>query len=100
MSGWYALEVVVVDARTGAPRVEGTIVTARDSTFLETLRIVESRDRPPRSIFGGAVERPGTYEVTVRRSGYRDWSTTGVQVTRDGCNLHTRRLEARLERVP
>jgi hypothetical protein len=45
-----------------------------------------------------AIERPGTYEVTVSKPGYRDWTQSGVRVTDGECNVRTANLTARLQR--
>jgi hypothetical protein len=43
-----------------------------------------------------AYERPGLYDVTVRRAGYIDWVRENVQVNEAVCGLHTVDLTARL----
>jgi len=46
----------------------------------------------------GAGERPGVYTITVRKSGYADWTRAGVAVgmTADGCHVSGVHLDAAL----
>lgn len=50
----------------------------------------------------GALERTGTYTVTVSAPGYRTWTQANVAVTRGGRCDSLRRVEltARLQPVP
>ena len=43
-----------------------------------------------------AFERAGTYAVTVHADGYKDWSKTGVVVTKDVCHVIGVALSARM----
>jgi len=81
--------VEVRDSLTGAPAASGALAIARDGLFADTLRGLDLR-------VAGAHERPGTYGVSVTKSGYRDWSGAGVRVTSGECHVHTVTLEARL----
>src|SRR6266508_239192 len=64
--------VEVRDSLTGAPAASGARAIARDDLFADTLRGLDLR-------VSGAHERPGTYGVSVNKSGYREWSVTGVR---------------------
>ncbi len=44
-----------------------------------------------------APNRPGTYAVEVRRSGYKTWTRSGVRVTDGKCAVETVTFTARLE---
>jgi hypothetical protein len=46
---------------------------------------------------GGAGEHPGTFRVTVRKPGYKDWVRSGVQVTADKCHVRRTELTALLQ---
>jgi hypothetical protein len=45
----------------------------------------------------GAGEHPGVFQVTVRKSGYRDWVRSGVEVTADKCHVRRTDLTALLQ---
>lgn len=95
-----AVEVVVVDARSGAYVARGARGTVRDGSFSDTLSRARSLGAPPEDTLvslQGAYERPGTYTVAVERAGYRPWQQGGVTVTRDACHVNTVLLTARLE---
>lgn len=91
-----AVEVSLVDARTGAGlNANGATLIVRDGAFVDSVRV----DFPfPTQVVGGvAWERPGRYDVTLRKPGYREWQARGVRVGKDECHVKTARLEARLE---
>lgn len=89
----YGISATVTDAATGADITPGSSLIVREGTY------VDSVAAGPGSFLAAAGERAGTYEVTVRRSGYHPFSRSGVVVTRDECHVHPVRIEARLERA-
>jgi len=90
------LTVTVQDSVTGAPAYAGATVIARDGTYADSAsRPANSTDTFPLPLAG---ERAGTYDVTVRESGYLDWTRKGVQVTRNECHVNTVAVTAKLQR--
>lgn len=87
-----ALNVQLRDARTGAALAGPATATARDGTYLDAKEIgtLESELRL-------AQERPGVYEVVVRKQGYREWTRAGVRVRDGECHVRTVKLVAELE---
>ena len=95
----FGLNVTVVDSLTNTPPPSATLI-ARTTAAVDSVG--------PRSpfltgqgavlILSAAPERPGTYALTVRAAGYRDWMRTGVQVTADECHVHPVALTARLQK--
>ncbi len=87
----YGLSVTVTDAATAAP-VEGAAAEIRDGSWID----------PQVTVLGntvmGAGERPGVYAITVRKSGYADWTRSGVSVRMgsDGCHVEGVHLDAAL----
>ncbi len=87
----FGLSISVTDAVSAAP-VEGVAAEIRDGAWVD----------PNVTVLGntvmGAGERPGVYMVTVRKSGYADWTRSGVTVrmTSDGCHVDPVRLDAAL----
>lgn len=95
--------VTVVDSVTGDPPATATFVARSgawaDSSLRATLPGVGTQ--ASELVWDTAWERPGTYDVTVRSPGYRDWIRTRVRVTAetDACHhVRTTRLTARLQR--
>jgi hypothetical protein len=64
-----------------------------------TATAADTSDGLPDGTYPLAYEKPGTYEVTVQQTGYRLWTRTNVQVTRDECHVQTVSLTALLQRV-
>jgi len=88
----FGLSITVTDAVTAAP-IEGVAAEIRDGTGWVD---------PNVTVFGntvmGAGERPGVYSITVRKSGYAEWTRSGVAVgmTSDGCHVQGVHLDAAL----
>ena len=88
-----AIVVSVQDSASGAPAGRGARIIAKDGAFADTARATASYDGP----YQVALERSGTYTVTVEQQGYRTWSRSGVSVSRDRCHVRTAALTARLQ---
>ncbi len=81
----FGLEVTVVDASTqvAAPGVPSLTVT--EGSYTETYAAPNATGSVP--TFHAAVERPGTYALTVTLSGYRPFTRSGLVVSKGGaCN--------------
>ena len=89
----FGLDVRVLDG-SGAPAAEGAVGIAVEGAFADTL----VRIGPDR--MAGAVERPGTYDVSVSKPGHRTWTATNVTVTEGECHVIPVGLEAVLVPAP
>ena len=87
-----AVSVQIHDARSAAVLAGPATAVARDGAFADTAEV-----EPGDSWARLALERPGTYEVTVRRAGYREWTRTGVRAEDGECHVRTATLRAELE---
>lgn len=91
-----AVAASVTDNESGANIVTGSTLIVKDggyidsTTFIVGGRLVAARDRP------------GTYDVTVRRGGYHPFYKNGVVVAmdKDNCHAVTVHVEARLQPAP
>jgi len=90
------LAVTVRDSVSGSPLTSGVEVVARDGEYADTAR----SSLIAGGIYSLAVERAGTYEVTVHHPAYAEWHRTGVTVTRDECHVQTVGLLARMQPRP
>jgi hypothetical protein len=91
----FGLYVYPFDAVTNA-RLSATIV-ARDGTHEETLIPGPGTPGGPPAGYFGAMNRPGTYAITVTTSGYAPWRLEPVHVQRDNqCHLVPVSVEAPL----
>lgn len=94
------ISVVVLDSLSGAGIASGAMVRVRDGSFADSVSAPD--DVVDYNTLGLylAYERPGVYQVTVTRQGYRSWSASNVRVKKDGCHVSTAMLTARLFRLP
>jgi hypothetical protein len=92
-----AVSVRVVDSVTGASAATGARLVVRDGAYADSSSD-ETEPGPQVDALVAAIERPGTYEVTVSKPGFRDWTQRGVRVTEGECNVRTANLTARLQR--
>jgi hypothetical protein len=94
----FGLQVTVVDSLTNAPPASATLI-ARTAAEVDSV----GPQSPFQPVVPGVVlvlsaaqERAGTYDLTVRAPGYRDWTRKGVRVTADRCHVRPVALTARL----
>jgi hypothetical protein len=97
----FGLNVTVVDSVTGTPPASAVLI-ARDGAFVDSVGPATPHqlvlNGPPVLLLSTAGERPGTYDLTVRAAGYRDWARAGVAVTADECHVKQVAFTARLQR--
>jgi len=94
----FGLQVTVVDFATGAAPSSATLI-AQTTAAVDSVGPQSPEPTTGALAFYAAMERAGTYTLTVRSPGYRDWVRTGVQVTTttDGCHVNQTRITARLQ---
>lgn len=83
--GVAGVNVTVTDVRTNG--VPATVPSLRieDGAFVEEYAQPTPRSNPPS--FAGAIEREGTYTITISAPGYQTYTATNLRVTRSGkCN--------------
>jgi hypothetical protein len=91
-----AIEVVILDAETKAPRADDAVGIVQAGSFVDTLR-------PNRSDGTQVISRattqtgPGTYDVFITHAGYEPWSLTDVRVGTGRCGMETHALTAELQ---
>ena len=96
----YGLTVAVVDSVTGVPPASAVLI-ARSGAFVDSVGPATPhpvvQNGPPVLLLFSAGERAGTYDLTVRAPGYRDWTRNGVNVTEDECHVRLTKVTARLQ---
>jgi hypothetical protein len=100
--GNFGVKVTVVDSVSGRTPALGStaFLILTEGTYTETAQASVQIANTP-LVVAGALERPGTYSLEVRMTGYRDWTTTGVRVQEEGrCdNVKTVNLTARMQQA-
>lgn len=91
-----AIVVQVRDAATQAPAATGATGVVRDGSFTDLMHA----DPGGNSLeLRGALERAGTYTVTVDKPGHRQWKQENVRVRDGSCHVRTVTLQASLVRA-
>lgn len=88
------LNITVKDAATDELLSTGVTVVAQDGTYTETLELFPSDEV---TFFIGAIERVGTYEVTVSKEGYQTFTSEPIVVTADFCHVIPELLTVELQ---
>lgn len=93
-----AVNVRVVDSASGAMAASGAQLLVRDGAFADSMSLPANRTDLDALSLHAAGERAGTYAVTVRKDGYRDWTQANVQAERDACHVTKISLTALMQR--
>ena len=97
----YGLQIIVVDSTSLSPPSSATLI-ARSGTFVDSLGPKEPfpiNNRGTRVLMlWTAGERTGSYDVTVKSPGYRDWTRSGITVTANSCHVNEVSVTAKLQR--
>ncbi|HJQ12600.1 MAG TPA: hypothetical protein VJ840_16325 [Gemmatimonadaceae bacterium] len=90
------LIVYVNDSLTNTPGASGASLVARDGSFKDSVAYPSGRPDLDASPLYSAGERPGTYQITVTKTGNLPWSMNNVRVTANQCHVNQVTLTARL----
>jgi hypothetical protein len=93
------VNVLVQDSASGARVASGAQLMVRDGAYADASSIPPNHPELDSLPLQGAWERGGTYSVTVRRAGYRDWTRNNVGVTKGSCHVNTVTLTALLQQL-
>jgi hypothetical protein len=87
--------ITVLDSASGVAAGKDARIVAKAGTFTDSVpgMWTAASDGP----FALAHEHAGTYTLTVSKTGYRDWTKTGIVVTKDECHVRTVSVTARLQ---
>lgn len=96
---------IVVAMRPTVPEVPtGTAFgVIREAGYADSLRFQGRLGGDPAvqaAILAAGPERPGSYDVSIRRSGFADWDTTGIMARAGSCHVETVNLSVILEPAP
>ena len=97
----FGLAITVVDSVTSSPPASALLI-ARSGTFVDSVGpnapFSTNAGSSPVLILNTAGERAGTYDVTVRAPGYRDWLGSGIKISADECHVKPVAITALLQR--
>jgi hypothetical protein len=95
----YGLNVTVIDSITLKPPASATLI-ATSGAFQDSVGPMQPVPQHANDstilILSTAGERAGTYDITVRSPGYRDWTQRGIRVTANACHVNPIFVTARL----
>ena len=88
--------VTVLDSASGTAAGKDARIVATAGTFVDSVpgMWTASSDGP----FALAREHAGTYTLTVNKTGFLDWTRSGIVVTADQCHVKTVQVTAKLQR--
>jgi hypothetical protein len=89
----FGLFVQLADSVADAPLAVAAKIVIREGAFGDSILAI-----PPGQSWLAAGERPGTYQLTIRAAGYRDWVRDAIVVGHDGCHVVLVSIRARLQR--
>jgi hypothetical protein len=96
----FAVVVRVRDAATGEPAAFGATLVVREGQYADSATgVYTGPDQQGAAFIGAAVERSGTYDVTVRKTGYQTWTRTQIAVGVGKCGVSTVELPVMLVRT-
>jgi hypothetical protein len=88
----FGLNLTLTDSTTGALVTTSADIRAEDAGFVDEVRGLQG------GRWWTAGERAGTYRLTVRAAGYRDWTRSGIVIGRDVCHVIPVAVTAKLVR--
>ena len=78
--------ITVTDKTSGA-RICDARVEATDTATMEKATLSSFGGASDCSYSGGFYERPGTFDVTVSKTGYTSQTKTAIKITKGVCNV-------------
>lgn len=88
------ISLTVRNAADGTPVTDSANIHISDGSYVEAYGSLGTN-----GVISAALERAGTYAISVRKTNFAPYDTTGVRVTRDACHVHTVQVTASLQPV-
>lgn len=88
------ISLTVQNAVDGSPVTDSASIRISDGTYVETYNSLGST-----GVITAAVERPGIYAISIRKTNFAPYTTAGVTVTSDACHVQTVQVIAALQPV-
>ena len=94
----YALKIEVFDQETGSAISCGASALIQDIDYEEEVVNKSGSSCKITLSLVGALERDGTYTVTVSKEGYNEWTQSDIVVTKNICHVNPITLQAYLSK--
>ena len=95
--GSFAITVVVRNASTGSPAASGATLIVRDGQFADSVTgVYTGAAEVNATLLEAVLDRPATYDVTVRKSGFETWSREDIAVDQGECRVEGKVLNVGL----
>ena len=95
--GGFAITAVVRNASTGSPEAYGATLIVRDGPFADSVTgVYTGASEVNATLLEAALDRPGPYDVTVRKSGFETWSREDIAVDQGECRVEGKVLNVAL----
>ena len=94
----YALSVTITDSISGRGSLSGATVVARDGSYADSVQF-PADPSSDRAGWYMVLNRPGLYTLSVRKSGYKDWTRNRIRVNSGYCGPERVNVFALLQRV-
>ena len=91
------LSVYVRNSATSAGIASGASVVVHDGLYKDSVAFTANSADLDNFPISAAVERAGTYQVTVTKTGFAPWTQSDVRVTANRCHVNTVTLTALLQ---
>jgi hypothetical protein len=92
-----AVAVYVKNSSTSADIASGASLVVRDGNYKDSVAAPNNRPDLDNSPLYAGAERAGTYQVTVTKTGFAEWTQSDVRVTANKCHVNTVTLTALLQ---
>jgi hypothetical protein len=92
----FAITVHVRDASTGEPAALSATLVVREGAYADSMTGTQIEPSLFSIQLEAARDRPGTYDILVRKAGYQTWFRRRVRVDRSSCGLEGVRFDVNL----
>jgi len=100
--GFTQLPAIEVEVRDtfGIAQAQGALGILTDGAYVDTMHIeLTLPDGTPLGL-AGAINRRGTYDILIRKTGFLDWTASNVASRSDACGIIPQKVFATLIPVP
>lgn len=94
----FALKITIQDSVTGPAKLDSLVVIASATAYRDSVYHPTAGSTSAATVEKLAYNRDGTYAVTIKAFGYRQWSRSGIVVDKPDCLVIPAVFTAKLQR--